>query len=215
MAQIATRVVLAEDNDTVRKGIRSLLDKSEDIHVIGEAKNGVEALRLVQEMQPDILLLDVEMPLLNGIDVALQLKKGHVKTRVLVLSAYDDRQYIQEMLSNGASGYLLKTSAASELSKAILRAVRGLKYVTPSMQRGLDELFIEDPRGEPKRPALSARQREVLQLLAEGRPMKQVADILHLATRTIAYHKYKMMADLRLKSTAELIQYAVKTKLVS
>ena len=138
MAQIATRVVLTEDNDIVRKGIRSLLDKAKDIHVIGEAKNGIEALRLVMEMQPDILLLDVEMPLLSGIDVALQLKRGHVKTRVLVLSAYDDRQYIREMLANGASGYLLKDEASEKIVNAVQGIARGkVGWLSPGIEAKL------------------------------------------------------------------------------
>jgi DNA-binding NarL/FixJ family response regulator len=119
-----------------------------------------------------------------------------------------------EALRVGASGYLLKTSAASELTKAIRDAMRGLKYVTPTMKRELEEVFITDPRGEKGPRLLSPRQCEVLQLLIEGRPMKEVADILSVAPRTVAYHKYKIMADLRLKTTAELIQYALKNKIV-
>jgi DNA-binding NarL/FixJ family response regulator len=116
-------------------------------------------------------------------------------------------------LRAGASGYLLKTSAASELTKAIRDAMRSLKYITPAMKRELEEVFIERPNGEKVPRALSPRQREVLQLLVEGRPMKEVADILKVAPRTVAYHKYKMMADLRLRSTAQLIQYALKNKI--
>jgi DNA-binding NarL/FixJ family response regulator len=134
---------------------------------------------------------------------------------LIFLTMNPDPDMAREALRLGASGYLLKTSAASEMSKAIRDAARGLKYVTPSIRRGLEELFIEDPRGAKKREGPSPRQREVLQLLAEGLPMKQVADILNLTPRTVAYHKYKMMADLHLKSSAELIQYAVRNKILS
>jgi len=125
MAQTATRVVLAEDNEIIRRGIRNLLTKARDIEVVGEAKTGVEALHLVDELLPDVLLLDVEMPLLNGIEVARQMKKGGRITRILVLSAYDDREYIQEMLANGAAGYLIKDEAPKRIIEAVLGVARG------------------------------------------------------------------------------------------
>ena len=122
MSQTMTRVLLAEDNEIVRRGIRRLLNRAEDIEVVGEASNGVEALRLVDELLPDVLLLDVEMPLLNGIKVAKQLKKDGRNTHILVLSAYDDHEYIREMLAHGASGYLIK----DEAPQRIIEAVRGI-----------------------------------------------------------------------------------------
>ena len=138
MVQMTTRVVLAEDNDIVRKGIKKLLNKARDIEVVGEAKNGIEALHLVKEMLPDILLLDVEMPLLNGIEVAQQLKKEQRTTRILVLSAYDDRQYIQEMLSLGVSGYLLKDEASERIVDAIQGIAQGnAGWLSPQVEAKL------------------------------------------------------------------------------
>ena len=138
MVQMTTRVVLAEDNDIVRKGIKKLLNKARDIEVVGEAKNGIEALHLVKEMLPDILLLDVEMPLLNGIEVAQQLKKEQRTTRILVLSAYDDRQYIQEMLSLGVSGYLLKDEASERIVDAIQGVAQGnAGWLSPQVEAKL------------------------------------------------------------------------------
>jgi DNA-binding NarL/FixJ family response regulator len=138
MIQTTTRVVLAEDNDIVRRGIRKLLNKAIDIEVVGEAKNGIEALRLVKEMQPDILVLDVEMPLLNGIEVAQQLKIENRKTRILVLSAYDDRQYIREMLEHGAAGYLLKDEASERIVEAVQGVAQGnIGWLSPQVETKL------------------------------------------------------------------------------
>ena len=138
MAQTATRVVLAEDNEIIRRGIRNLLTKARDIEVVGEAKTGVEALHLVDELLPDVLLLDVEMPLLNGIEVARQMKKGGRITRILVLSAYDDREYIQEMLANGAAGYLIKDEAPKRIIEAVLGVARGeTGWVSPRVEAKL------------------------------------------------------------------------------
>jgi len=138
MAQTATRVVLAEDNEIIRRGIRNLLTKARDIEVVGEAKTGVEALHLVDELLPDVLLLDVEMPLLNGIEVARQMKKGGRITRILVLSAYDDREYIREMLANGAAGYLIKDEAPKRIIEAVLGVARGeTGWVSPRVEAKL------------------------------------------------------------------------------
>jgi DNA-binding NarL/FixJ family response regulator len=134
MAENIMRVVLAEDNEIVRRGIRRLLNRVEDIEVVGEAVNGVEALRLVDELLPDVLLLDVEMPQLDGIKVARQLKKGRQKTRILVLSAYDDQEYIQEMLANGASGYLIKDEAPDRIVEAVKGVAQGeMGWVSPKV----------------------------------------------------------------------------------
>lgn len=138
MGQTALRVVLAEDNEIIRKGIRNLLTKAKDIVVVGEANNGVEALRLVDDLVPDVLLLDVEMPLLNGIEVAREMKKRDGNTRILVLSAYDDREYIQEMLANGAAGYLIKDEAPKRIIEAVLGVARGeTGWVSPRVEAKL------------------------------------------------------------------------------
>ena len=207
-----TRVLLADDHTLLLEAFKGLLEP--EFEVVGAVADGRAVLAAAEKLKPDVVVLDIAMPLLNGLEAARQLGTMSPHPKVIFLTMNPDPDVAVEALRLGASGYLLKTSAASELSKAIRAALRGLKYVTPSMQRGLEELFIEDPAGEKKPHGLTSRQREVLQLLVEGRPMKEVADILKLTPRTVAYHKYKIMADLRLKTTADLIQYAIKNRIV-
>ena len=207
-----TRVLLADDHTLLLEAFKRLLEP--EFEVVAAVADGRALLEAVRTVKPDVIVLDIAMPLLNGLEAARQLQRMLTCPKLIFLTMNPDPDMAAEALRAGASGYLLKTSAASELTKAIRDALRGLKYITPIMKRELEEVFIEDPRGEKGPRVLSPRQREVLQLLVEGRPMKEVADILNLAPRTVAYHKYKIMADLRLKSTAELIQYALRNKIV-
>jgi DNA-binding NarL/FixJ family response regulator len=191
-----TRILLADDHTLLLDAFKSLLEP--EFEVVGTVTDGRAALTLAQKLKPDVVILDIAMPMLNGLEAARQFRAIMPHLKVVFVTMNPDPDMAQEALKVGASGYLLKTSAASELIKAIREVMRGLKYVTPTIQRGLDEAFIDDPRGEKSPHVISSRQREVLQLLAEGRPMKQVADILNLTPRTVAYHKYKVMADLHL-----------------
>jgi DNA-binding NarL/FixJ family response regulator len=207
-----TKVLLADDHTLLLEAFKRLLEP--EFEVVGTVADGRALLAAARTLKPDIIILDIAMPLLNGLEAARQLQAMSPHAKLIFLTMNPDADLAAEALRVGASGYLLKTSAASELRKAIRDALHGLKYVTPIIKRELDELFVEDPRGKKGSRELSPRQREVLQLLVEGRPMKEVADLLNVAPRTVAYHKYKMMADLRLRSTAELIQYALKNKIV-
>ena len=206
------RVLLADDHTLLLEAFKRLLEP--EFEVVGAVADGRAALEAAQNLKPDVVVLDIAMPLLNGLDAARQFRASSPATKLIFLTMNPDPDMALEALRLGAAGYLLKTSAASELAKSIREAVRGLKYVTPPMQRGLNELFIEDPSGEKKRHELTPRQREVLQLIVEGRPMKEAADLLNLTPRTIAYHKYRIMADLHVRSTAELVQYAIKNKML-
>ena len=204
--------MLADDHTMLLEAFRRLLEP--EFEVVGTVADGRALLAAARTLKPDVIVADVAMPLLNGLEAARQLLGTSPHPKLIFLTMNPDPDMAAEALRIGASGYLLKTSAASELTKAIRNALRRVKYVTPAMKRKLDEMFIEDPNG-PKGPrVLSARQREVVQLVVEGRPMKEIADIMKIAPRTVAYHKYKIMADLRLKSTAELIQYALSNKIV-
>jgi DNA-binding NarL/FixJ family response regulator len=207
-----TRVLLADDHTLLLEAFKGLLEP--EFEVVGAVADGRAALAAAQELKPDVVVLDIAMPRLNGLDAARQFRAVSPHLKLVFLTMNPDPDVAQEALRVGASGYLLKTSAASELGKAIREAVRGRKYVTPSIQRGLEELFINDPRGDNAQHVLTPRQREVLQLLVEGRPMKEVADILKVTSRTVAYHKYKMMAELHLKSSAELIRYGITNKIL-
>jgi DNA-binding NarL/FixJ family response regulator len=207
-----TKVLLADDHTMLLEAFRRLLEP--EFEVVGTVADGRALLAATRTLKPDVIVVDVAMPLLNGLEAARQLRDLSPHPKLIFLTMNPDPDTAAEALRVGASGYLLKTSAASELTKAIRDALRGLRYVTPAMKKQLEQLFIEDPHGQKGPRVLSARQREVVQLLVEGRAMKEIADILHIAPRTVAYHKYKIMADLRLKTTAELIQYALSNKIV-
>lgn len=207
-----TKVLLCDDHTLLLEAFRGLLEP--EFEVVGAVADGRALLAAAPRLKPDVIVLDIVMPLMNGLEAARQLRGIVPQAKLIFLTMSPDADMASEAFRVGASGYLLKTSAASELTRAIRKALRGVRYVTPAMKQELENAFIEDPRADRRPHALSLRQREVLQLLVEGRPMKEIADILQVAPRTIAYHKYKMMADLRVKSTAELIQYALKNKII-
>jgi len=207
------RVLLADDHTLLLQACQKLLEHEFDIPAV--FSDGRALLEAAPRLKPDAIVLDIGMPLLNGLDAARQLKKMLPSVKVIFLTMYQDPDLASEAIRAGASGYLIKTSAASELVKAIHEALRGRVYVTPSIARGMEDSFIKNPEGKHIAKELTPRQREVLQLLAEGRPMKEAAYILSVSTRTIAFHKYRMMEQLGLKSSAELIQFAVSQHVVT
>ena len=207
------RVLLADDHTLLLDAFAKLLEPEFD--VVGTVADGRALLAAAEELRPDVVVLDIAMPLLNGLDAGRQLKKALPDVKLIFLTMNQDPAIATEAFRAGASGYLLKTSAGSELIKAIEEATSGRSYVTPLITQDLVEEFMLGPN-ERKRPAdLTPRQREVLQLLAEGHPMKEAARILKVAPRTIAYHKYRIMERFRLKSNAELIQFAIRHVVVS
>jgi len=207
------RVLLADDHTFLLDACRKMLEP--DFEVPAVFADGRALLEGAPALKPDVIVLDIGMPLLNGLDAGRELKKRIPGVKLVFLTMYPDADLAREAMRAGASAYLLKTSAASELVKAIQESVKGRSYTTPSIARAMEDAFIQNPEGKRVSNILSPRQREVLQLLAEGRPMKEAAYILDVSTRTIAFHKYRMMERLGLKSSAELIQFAVAQHLVS
>jgi len=181
---------------------------------VAAVSDGRALLIAAATLKPDVILLDIGMPLLNGLEAARQLKNKLPSVRLIFLTMQEDPELAVEAMRAGASGYLLKTSASSELLHAIQEALKGKTYVTPRISQGMEQSFIRDPRGRQKVKSLTPRQCEVVQLLAEGKSMKEIADVLHVTPRTVAFHKYKTMEELALKSTAELIQFAIKNHIV-
>lgn len=203
------RILLADDHAILLEAFKALLEPEFD--VVGTVTDGRALLAEFSRLNPDVVLIDISMPLLNGLDAGRQLKAQQRSVRLIYLTMNPDPDLAGEALRLGASGYVLKSSAASELTQAIREALRGRTYITPLITRDLVGSLIERRTG----PELTTRQREVLQLLAEGRSMKEVGNILNVAPRTVAFHKYRMMEQLRLKTSAELVQFAVKQGVVS
>lgn len=204
------RILMADDHVMLLEAFTALLEPEFD--VVGTVTDGRTLLVEFARLHPDVVLLDVGMPLLNGLDAGRQLKAQNPSVTLIYLTMNQDPDLAGEALRLGASGYVLKTSALQELKQAIQEALRGRSYITPLIARDAVSALIE-PRTAPHE--LTARQREVLQLLAEGRSMKEVGSILSLTPRTVAFHKYRMMAQLHLKTSAELVQFAVKQGIVA
>ncbi len=205
------RVLLADDHTLLLEAFEKLLEPT--CEIVGKVADGRALLKAAAKLDPDVIVADISMPLLNGLDAGRQLRKMYPDVKLIYLTMNDDPDIAAEALTMGASGYLLKSSAASELLQAIREVVKGRSYVTPLVTRGVVE-SLQKP-GRRKASALTARQREVLQLLAEGHTMKEAAEVLNVTPRTIAFHKYRMMEKLGLENSAELIQFAIKQGIVS
>lgn len=209
-----TRVLLADDHTIVAEGLRSLLE--DEFEFVGTVGDGRALLDAARNLKPDVIVADISMPLLNGLDAARQLKRDGVTAKIVFLTMHAEAQLAAEAFRAGASGYLLKSSAGEELIAAIHEVVKGRAYVTPLITKDVLSFLMGAAR-QPDQPAvkLTPRQREVLQLIAEGRTMKEVASILNISARTVESHKYEMMEALGVQTNAELVQYAIKIGLVS
>jgi DNA-binding NarL/FixJ family response regulator len=208
------RLILGDDHSLILEGLRSVL--SAEFEVIGVASDGRELVRQVEQLQPDAVLLDISMPLLNGIEAARQIKKIAPKVKLLFVTQKPDREYVQITLEIGASGYVLKQAAASEVVGALREVLAGRFYVSPLLRQGIPEALL-NPAQNPSElfgAALTPRQRQVLQLVAEGKSTKETAAILRISVKTVDFHKAGIMEEVGLRTTAELTRYAMEHGIV-
>lgn len=211
------RILLADDHRILVDGLRSILERQRDVEVVGVAEDGLEAVAMVSEYQPGLVLLDISMPRLNGIDAARRILRDSPETKVVMLSMHADRAYVQESLRVGARGYILKESAAREVLNAVESVMRGERFLSPTVRdQILDEYveFVRDADGAAGSP-LSPREREVLQLLAEGHATKNIAAILNISAKTVESHRKQVMDKLGMHSVAELTKYAIREGLTA
>jgi len=207
-------VLLADDHRIVAEGLRSLIEP--EFELVGIVEDGRALLEAAEKLRPDVIVADISMPLMNGIEAVRRIRKTNRDVKVIFLTMHPDVTYAVSALEAGALGYVLKHSAPSELSVAIRSALRGKTYVTPLLAGEFIEGRKKGSQERREEPAyLTRRQREVLQLLAEGQSVKEIASLLNVSTRTAEYHKYQMMKDLGMKSVADLVRYAVKHGIVS
>jgi two-component system, NarL family, response regulator NreC len=213
-----TRVVLADDHGIVRKGLRFVLESEPGMVVVAEASNGREAVRLCEELKPEIAIIDVAMPQMNGIEAVSLIGKVSPNTQSLILSMHADETYILRALSAGAKAYILKDAVEDEILPAVQSVLRGRSYFSPAIAKTLLEDYIRylRQRGlEDSYDLLTDREKEILQLLAEGRTNKEVANLLGLSVTTIETHRTNLMQKLGLHSTAEIVLYAVRKRIIS
>jgi two-component system response regulator NreC len=212
------RILLADDHGVVRKGLRFLLESEPDLEVVGEAADGRQAVDMAEELRPDVVVMDIAMPWLNGIDATGQIVKQQPAVGVIMLSMHSDEEYLVRTLTAGAKGYLLKDSAETDLVQAVHSVSDGKPFFSPAIAKTLLEDYVRrlQQRGlSDSYELLSDREKEVLQLLAEGKTNKDVAVLLNLSTHTIETHRTHIMQKLNLHNTAEIVLYAVRKKIIS
>ena len=211
------RVVLADDHRMMREGIRALLEREDDIEVVGEAADGREAVRLATQLCPDVVVMDVSMPLLNGIEATRQIRRDCPGTRVLTLTVHESRDYVAQLLAAGASGYIIKRAGGDELVSAIRAVQRGEAFLHPSIAKLVIEDYVRRLKageGLSAQEVLTDREREILQLIAEGYTNREIADSLHLSIKTVQNHRSNIMHKLDLHDRGELIKYAIQQGII-
>ena len=210
------RILLADDHTILRDGIRSLLEDEQDMQVVGEAEDGHAAVKMTAQLEPDVVVMDIAMPLLNGLEATRQIKRSHPQVKVLILTMHENEEYIRQVLATGAMGYILKDAAARELLGAIRAVHQGEAVLSPAITRLVIEDYLRwgEPQPEPVSNGLSAREREVLQLIAEGYTNKQIGEILCISVKTVQAHRNSLMQKLDLHDRGELIKYAIQKKII-
>jgi two-component system, NarL family, response regulator NreC len=214
---MAIKVLIADDHQIMREGLRSMLEQEHDIQVVGEAEDGRATLSLARELTPDVIIMDVGMPDLNGIEATRQITGEMPRVKVVALSMHDDRRFVLNMLKAGAAGYMLKDCAFKDLAKAIRVVMTNKTYLSSEVA----DIVVKDYLASTSQGAssafqlLSPREREVLQLIAEGKTSAQIADSLHISVKTVETHRQQIMVKLKIKSIAELTKYAIREGLTS
>ena len=210
------RILLVDDHTILRDGIRLLLEAEPDLIVVGEAEDGRTAVKLACQLKPDVVLMDIAMPLLNGLEATRQIKHDCPHAKVLILTMHENEEYIRQALASGAMGYILKDAAARELLNAIHAVHRGEAILSPAVTRLVVENYLRwgDIQKDSSTNRLSPREREVLQLIAEGYSNKQIAEILCISIKTVQAHRMNLMSKLDLHDRAELIKYAIQRKII-
>ena len=211
------RVLLSDDHLVVRKGLRSILERQSGMEVVGEAADGRQAVDLAESLTPDVVIIDITMPHLNGIDATSQIVKRNPKIGVVILSVHSDETYILRALNSGAKGYLLKDSAETDLVKAVDTVASGKPFFSPAIAETLLEdymRFLHQRNLEDSYDLLTDREKEILQLLAEGKSNKEIASLLNLSVYTVETHRSNLMQKLGLHNTAEIVLYAVRKKII-
>ncbi|MGA7915432.1 MAG: response regulator transcription factor [Candidatus Acidiferrales bacterium] len=207
------RVLLADDHQMLVDALRSVLEPQ--CEVVGSVTDGRSLLEAAEKLRPDVIVLDIAMPQLNGLDAGRKLKQRMPSVKLIFMTMNEDPYLVGEAFRAGASAFLLKQAAGFELIDAIAQVLKGEKYVTPRAATGLTKIALREPKAREHAPLPSGREREVIQLLAEGRTMKEAATMLKITTRTVAAHKYHAMEVLQIKTNAELVQYAIKHRIIS
>lgn len=211
-----TTIVLAEDHHIVRQGLHILLQAERNFSIIGETGDGLEAVQLVERLQPDVLVLDLMMPSLNGLEVTRQVTKRSPQTRIIILSMHANEAYVREALRNGAAGYVLKESSAADLVQAVREAIAGRRYLSPPLSERAIDAYIQKAEAATLDvyDTLTTREREVLHLVAEGNTIGTIASRLFISPRTVETHRTNLMRKLSLRTSAELVRYALQRGLL-
>jgi DNA-binding NarL/FixJ family response regulator len=209
------RVLLADDHNLVRAGVRALLQNVAGVQVVAEAGDGREALRLVEDMRPDVALMDIAMAELNGLEAAARIAREYPRTRVIMLSMYATEEYVVQALRAGASGYLLKNAGAAELEKAIKHVAQGETFLSPAISRQVSDYIRRVGQETTSLDRLTPRQREILQLIAEGHTTKKIAQLLSISVKTVETHRSQLMEQLDIHDVAGLVRYAIRMRLVT
>jgi DNA-binding NarL/FixJ family response regulator len=208
------KIILADDHQIVREGIAHLLESFGNMEIVAQAGDGHEAVRVTTELQPDILILDITMPKLRGVEVISEVKTKSPKTKIIILSMHNKEMYIKECMKNGASAYLLKESAVNELKSAIDYVLNDQIYLSPAISKGVVRDWIA-PKAQDSASPLTVREKEILKLLAEGHSNKEIAAMLFISPKTVETHRHRINEKLNLGNVADLVRYAIKEGLVS